>query len=245
MVDMTSVPSRVMEMLEIFLAASSRGKKAVIVLETRMKTVNIKYRSVDTVAGAPATTDTSATPSIKRKITPARARRSKLRLEEFIRKKQGETASSDHQQTGENNEVGSQAAGNTSSITSGRTAGDTSSATNKLVIELPNTVEQDRPVETIPQVDGQEEGVQAQGEDKVTYTFVSNFGEEDILYALTEVFPQTEKTETKLVSRIRLRPLGAHHMCTVTVKQAGGQISWPEMEPSLAEVFQDLKRIKL
>ena len=109
----------------------------------------------------------------------------------FIRKKQGEKASSDHQQTGENNEVGSQAAGNTSSITSGRTAGDTSSATNKLVIELPNTVEQDRPVETIPQVDGQEEGVQ--GEEKVTYTFVSNFGEEDILYALTEVFPQTEK----------------------------------------------------
>ena len=141
--------------------------------------------------------------------------------------------------------MGSQAAGNTSSITSGRTAGDTSSATNKLVIELPNTVEQDRPVETIPQVDGQEEGVQAQGEDKVTYTFVSNFGEEDILYALTEVFLQTEKTDTKLVSRIRLRPLSAHHMCTVTVKQAGGQIFWPETEPSLAEVFQDLKRIKL
>ena len=242
MVDMTSVPSRVMEMLEIFLAASSRGKKAVIVLETRMKTVNIKYRSMDTVAGAPATTDTSATPCIKRKITPARARRSKLRLDEFIRKKQGEKASSDHQQTGENNEVGSQAAGNTSSITSGRTAGDTSSATNKLVIELPNTVEQDRPVESIPQVDGQEEGVQ--GEDKVTYTFVSNFGEEDILYALTEVFPLTE-TETKFVSRLRLRPLSAHHQCTVTVNQAGGQISWPEMVPSLAEVFQDLKRIKL
>ena len=71
MVDMTSVPSRVMEMLEIFLAASSRGEKAVLVLETRMKTVNIKYRSVDIVAGAPATTDTSATPSIKRKLTPA------------------------------------------------------------------------------------------------------------------------------------------------------------------------------
>ena len=106
--------------------------------------------------------------------------------------------------------MGSQAAGNTSSITSGRTAGDTSSATNKLVIELPNTVEQDRPVETIPQVDGQEEGVQ--GEEKVTYTFVSNFGEEDILYALTEVFPQSEKTETTLVSRQRLKPLSAHHI---------------------------------
>ena len=58
MVDMTSVPSRVMEMLEIFLAASSRGEKAVLVLETRMKTVNIKYRSVDTMAGTPATADT-------------------------------------------------------------------------------------------------------------------------------------------------------------------------------------------
>ena len=69
-----------------------------------------------------------------------------------------------------------------------------------------------------------------QGEDKVTYTFVSNFGEEDILYALTEVFPQTEKTETKLVSRIRLRPLNAHYMCTVTVKQAGDQICWPEID---------------
>ena len=106
-------------LMEIFLAASSRGEKSVLVLETRMKTVNIKYRSVDTVAGAPATTDTSATPCIKRKITPARARRSKFRLDEFVRKKQGEKASLDHQQTGENHEVGSQVAGNTSSITRG------------------------------------------------------------------------------------------------------------------------------
>ena len=113
-------------------------------------------------------------------------------------------------------------------------------STNKLVIELPK--EQDMPVDNIPQVDGQEEGVQ--GEDKVTYTFVSDFGEEDILYSLSELFPDTDNLETKLVSRIQVRPRSAHHMCTVTVKQVGGRISWPKMAPSNEEVFMDLKRIK-
>ena len=64
----------------------------------------------------------------------------------------------------------------------------------------------------------------------------------DIIYSLSEIFPETEKMETTLV---QVRPRSAHHLCTVAVKQICGQISWPDMTPSNAEVFQDLKRIKL
>ena len=41
------VPSRVLELLKIFLAASSRGERAELVLEPRSKSLTAKYRSVD------------------------------------------------------------------------------------------------------------------------------------------------------------------------------------------------------
>ena len=111
------------------------------------------------------------------------------------------------------------------------------------MIELPK--EQDKHAENsvtspIPQVDGQDRGKEDKGEDKVTYTFVSDFGEEDIIYSLSEIFPEME---TNLVYGMQLRPRSAHHMCTVTVLREGGQISWPEMRADITEVFQDLKRI--
>ena len=222
------VPARVMELLRMFLAASSRGEQACLVLETRKRTVTTKFRSVETVAGNSATASPT-TQAIKSKMNPARARRSKLRLEEFnrrkVEKKQAEVSAGNHR-TG-NQDVGSGA------------TGDTSSTISKLVIELPK--EQEKQVEKsitspIPQVDGQEEGK----EEKSTYTFVSDFGEEDIIYSLSEIFPEIE---TNLVSRVQLRPRSAHHMCTVTVLREGGQISWPEMRADITEVFQDLKRI--
>ena len=230
------VSPRVMELLRIFLAASSRDEHALLVLETRNGRLTTKYRSVEIVAGD-STTD-SLTTKPKSKNNPARARRSRLRLEQFNKRKveEKQTGTSSGQQTGNQNVCE-------------LTAGDTSSSTNKLVIELANEQNMDGPVEKvtspIPQVDGQEDSIAVQGDVKVTYTFVSDYGEEDIIYSLSEIFPETEKMETTLVSRVQVRPRSAHHMCTVAVKRTDGRISWPDMTPSNAEVFQDLKRIKM
>ena len=76
------VPPSVMDMLRLFLAASTRGEDVSLVLESRMGTMTTKYRCVGKVAGTPAPSNTSRQP----KMNPARLRRSKLRQEEFIRK---------------------------------------------------------------------------------------------------------------------------------------------------------------
>ena len=68
------VPLRVLEMLRIFLAASSRGEEASLVLETRKGKLTTKYRCVETVTGVPDPTSTNCT---KKRMNPARARRSK------------------------------------------------------------------------------------------------------------------------------------------------------------------------
>ena len=112
------LPTRVLEVLRIFLAASSRGEKAVLVLETKSKAVTTKYRSVEVIVGgmlAPA----QATISARRRKNPARARRSQLRLEVFRAKKLEEKAKLEHHQTLDNN-----------------AAGISSSIPNKLVLEL-------------------------------------------------------------------------------------------------------------
>ena len=116
-ISLDDVPIRVLEVLKIFLAASSRGEKACLVLETQSKMVNTKYRSVETRAGLPATETNT---SMRRRKTPARARRSQLRLEEFTRKKLEEKAKLENQQTLDTTE-----------------AGIASSNANILVLELP------------------------------------------------------------------------------------------------------------
>ena len=78
------VPTRVLDLLKIFLAASSRGERAVLVLETRSKARTTKYRSLDdAVIGVPV----PSTKNTVKKKSPARARRSQLRLESFMKKK--------------------------------------------------------------------------------------------------------------------------------------------------------------
>ena len=88
MIDIPStqdVPPGVMDLLRIFLAASSRGEQAVFILETRRRERTTKFRSgVET--GTPAPTYTQLNNKKNRK-NPARARRSKLRLEEFMKRK--------------------------------------------------------------------------------------------------------------------------------------------------------------
>ena len=77
------VPPRVMEMLRIFLDASSRGEEACLVLETRKGQLTTKYRCVENVPGVPAA-------QTAKNVNPARARRSKARLEKFTRTKLAE-----------------------------------------------------------------------------------------------------------------------------------------------------------
>ena len=71
-------------LLRIFLEATSRGEHALLVLESRNKKMTTKYRSEETLVGAPANT---SKPTVPKKINPARARRSKLQLDKFIMKK--------------------------------------------------------------------------------------------------------------------------------------------------------------
>ena len=57
-----------------------------LVLDSRKQQITTKYTSVERVAGAPASTSTGSS----KKKNPARARRSKLRLEQFTKKKEDE-----------------------------------------------------------------------------------------------------------------------------------------------------------
>ena len=238
MVDVNSakdIPPRVMELLRIFLAASSRGEEAVFVLETRQKRLTTKYRSMETVAGNPATTSTSTTNPKIRKVNPARTRRSRLRLEKFNQKKvkereEQEEANPKPKQTGDQDQ-GSLGAADTSST--------------RLVIEIAK--EKDRSADTrsglpspILQVDGDWTGECGGG--NVRYSFKSDYAEEDILDSLQEIFPESE---AKLEERVPITPLSNNHLCTVMVKELVGQNpSWPVLEGENVEVFRELRRIQ-
>ena len=85
-----------LELLRIFLAASTRGEHTSLVLESRWNTNTSKYRCVEKLAGTPAPpTDTPRI--IKKKKNPARLRRSRLRQEDFFRKKHQEADISGNQ----------------------------------------------------------------------------------------------------------------------------------------------------
>ena len=79
------VPPGVMDVLRIFLAASSRGEEAALILETRRKVISSKFRSVESTAGVPAAPTNNSL--ARKKKNPARARRSRLRLEAFMKRK--------------------------------------------------------------------------------------------------------------------------------------------------------------
>ena len=79
------VPPGVMDLLRIFLAASSRGEEAALILETRRKVISSKFRSVESTAGVPAAPTNNSL--ARKKKNPARARRSRLRLEAFMKRK--------------------------------------------------------------------------------------------------------------------------------------------------------------
>ena len=120
------IPIRVMDMLMIILAARSRGEDACLILETKKTNLTTKYRSVETVTGAPAAA--TCTTTSKKQQNPARAKRSQLRLEKFQKKK----IENKNQPTGDQEEVA---------------AGDTNRKT-KLVLQLPQGDHHPVPVET-------------------------------------------------------------------------------------------------
>jgi hypothetical protein len=164
MVDNTSgqdVPRRMLDMLRMFLAASSEGEHCVLVLESKKGKTSTKFRSAEVAPGAPVHTPTA----VLKKKNPARARRSKLRLEEFLKKK-GE-ASLEHQKTGE--QISRKDA----------FAGDTSSTTSQLISKVSPGVNS-----PIPQVDGEHVV------EHPTFSFKSDYGKEDIEDTLTEILPK-------------------------------------------------------
>ena len=171
------VPPRMLDLLRMFLAASSRGEHTVLVLESRRSTITTKYRCVENVAGVPVSSNTS-TNCPRKKVNPARARRSKLRLEEFIKKK---TAGTNLESVIEPVEVSKdeEAVGVTSQLVTILPCGE-----NEPGLNLP-----------IPQLDGMMEPKK-----KVMFTFKSEYGVEDIDNSLSKILP--EKAVPDLVSRI-------------------------------------------
>ena len=166
------------------------------------------------MAGSPAPTSTRT----KKKENPARARRSKLRLEQFLAKKEEEKLKK--QQTGSQTAAGC-----------------------KLILDLANEG-QVMPVGTgllspILQVDGE---VVEEGQTK--YSFVSMYAEEDILYTLDELFPRAEVICNQ-ESRVRVEQLSVHHLYILKVKAIAKDrsLSWPEVTASQAVVFEELTKI--
>ena len=211
------VAQTMLDMVKMFLAASKRGDKTFLILESRNQKIFTKYRSMETVTGPTATTSPSTTTSSMRRTNPSRAKRSRLRLEKFNQKKEDEKL--------DQQEIGSQS------------PADSEATSTRLIIELDKEMKQgvETPLHSpILQVDGPID------EEQVKYTFKSEYAEEDLIYTIEEIFPEKN---ANLESMVQCRPRSAECVCTVVVKLASGQESaWPAMNTLQAQVIQDLKR---
>ena len=165
------------------------------------------------MAGPPATT--SPTRSSRRK-NPARAKRSRLRLEKFNQQKEEEKLTQQ--------DIGSQV------------PADVEATSKQLIIEL--DTKRDQVLGTsLPSPMVQFDGPMEEG--KVKYTFLSDYAEEDIKYTLDEIFP---KKNAFLNYMVQCRPQSAECLCTVEVMTDSGQeFFWPAMDTIQALVVQDLK----
>ena len=84
-------------------------------------------------------------------------------------------------------------------------------------------------------------------EEKVIFSFKSDYGEEDITDSLKEeVFVNTRVKLANLVYRVRTSPISAEHLCFVELEPAESlrDLLWPAMDPENTAVFQELKRIR-
>ena len=212
------LPPRGLDIVKIFLAASSRGDAASLVLENRMGKLTTKYRSVENEAGVPAPTSTL---TAKKKMNPARDRRSKARLEEFTTRKIADKK---------------------------KEAGDTTtSSPTRLILELSKLT--DTPVETrltsnIVQLDGVEEVISLETEETIQFhSFRSDCPEEVICDSLRDIYPEAGATNSTLVLRQRLRSSSEEHVCTVKLKTNVKNFSWSKLEPKHQDIFRELRRI--
>ena len=218
------VPSSVMEMLEIFLAASSRGEHSTLILESRMKKLTTKYRCVEKVAGSPAPmTNLNLKRRRRGRIHPGNGDPSwgwKHSWKEKL------LLGARSRETGPSTEAADCAAGKPAS---------TCWCFSREAVG-------------IPQLDGIIENVvevQPEVEEKVTFTFISNYGEEDVLDSLEELKEaKSVPDSTQLVSRYRTKPLSADHLCVVVMNLPVGQahFTWPEL-PGYPDFFQDVQRV--
>ena len=231
MVDETSVdglPPSVIGLLRMFLAGSSRGEQVSLVLESRSKAITSKYWCVEKMAGNPA----SLHPTNKtKKKNPASLRRSKARQEAFFKKKQEEAKSSGNQMTA-------------SSMP------NKAAAAQQLLVQLESQQAGnvgDTGAGGIPQLDGldnpaAEETVEAEAH----FTFISDYGEEDVLDSFRELFEDNKlvPSHPTLVSRVRIERISADHLCTVKlmIPDNNRDFSWPEL-PGYPDMFKNVKRL--
>ena len=229
--DVGDVSPRVLEMLVYFLSASTRGEHAVIILESRMKGINIKYRSVENETGSPATANNS-NPS-KKRMNPARARRSRARLEMFMQKKLKEKEAASNSHLGICGKEGNR----------GVVAGDTSNNTSQMVLNLKEKNNAEKSSDSpIPQLDGVDKE-SVDDDEKVIFTFKSDYAEEDIVYTLEEIFKDTSVT---IISREQLRQKSAEYKFTVKLKldpKKRSSFSWPKMCSLQESVILDLNKL--
>jgi hypothetical protein len=188
--------------------------------------------------GVPVTSHASNGPTSKKKENPARARRSRLRLEKFMQKK------FDEKMNAGETEVANETAGGPAIQIHDAEKVDT--INTKLLVELANEnsmkSKETSQASHIPQLDGSCE------EKRVSFNFVSEYGEEHILHALSETFPETVVSNTTLVSRVRPSLRSAEHHCIVELlldsEQNQNSFIWPEMKPRLRDTIQDVRRIQ-
>jgi ribosomal protein S6 len=82
-------------------------------------------------------------------------------------------------------------------------------------------------------------------EEVLTYSFKSDYAQEDIEDTLIEILPKN--MTPILVSRVRIQPLDADHLCIVALKRVKKQnFSWPilELESENAKVIREVERIQ-
>ena len=87
----------------------------------------------------------------------------------------------------------------------------------------------------IPQCDGPCEELEE------TFTFLSDYAEEDVKYTLVETLP--EEIGFDMISRVKTKDKkSADHLCTVTVVLPYDDWQWPSLTEIQAKVFRNLKR---
>ena len=93
----------------------------------------------------------------------------------------------------------------------------------------------------IIQLDGAVDTDCDMSEECLTYTFVSDFHQEDVDYTLKEIFPNIGTT---ILSNVKIGDrFSADHLFSVIFELQNDQkFSWPEMTPDQAVVFKDVQK---